>query len=65
MRRDVKYDDSDSADESDFDEEYFERTYRPLSNLPTPPLSSKSSPFQSPQVSPDPTTALDSGLFGM
>ena len=25
--------------ESDFDESYFERTYVPLSNLPTPPLS--------------------------
>lgn len=32
-----------SDDEFDFDEEYFMRTYKPLSNLPTPPPSSQNS----------------------
>lgn len=30
-------------DESPFDEEYFTRTYQPLSNLPTPPPSCRES----------------------
>lgn len=30
-------------DEDDFDFEYFSRTYKPLSNLPTPPPSSRNS----------------------
>lgn len=43
-----RFDDDFSDDE--FDEEYFARTYRPLSNLPTPPPSSRdSSTAQSPK----------------
>lgn len=40
-------------DELDFDDEYFARTYRPLSNLPTPPFSSSASQAsRSPRIDP-------------
>lgn len=35
-------------DEDDFDFEYFSRTYKPLSNLPTPPPSSRNSMASTP-----------------
>ena len=54
-----------SDDEFEFDDDYFARTYRPLSNLPTPPLSSRSSTaLQSPQSAVDDATALESTLLG-
>ena len=54
-----------SDDEFDFDE-YFASTYRPLSNLPTPPLSSKnSSTSQSPRSLGDDGEPLESTLLGM
>ncbi|KAL1901874.1 hypothetical protein Sste5346_001578 [Sporothrix stenoceras] len=34
---------ADEEDDDDFDEDYFSSTYRPLSNLPTPPPSSHTS----------------------
>jgi hypothetical protein len=53
-------------DDDDFDfEEYFASTYRPLSTLPTPPLSSKNS-FSSqstPSVADD-GEPLESALLG-
>ncbi len=55
-----------SEDELEFDDEYFARTYRPLSNLPTPPPSSRNtSVFQSPQSSLGDGEKLDPSLFGM
>jgi hypothetical protein len=55
-----------SDDEFEFDEEYFASTYRPLSNLPTPPPSSKnSSAFQSPQITIDDGETLESTLLGL
>lgn len=59
--------DPDMSDESDFDfdEEYFERSYRPLSNLPTPPPSSRnSSASHSPQPSIDDGETLDPTFLG-
>ena len=54
-----------SDDEFDFDE-YFASTYRPLSNLPTPPLSSKNSfTSQSPQSLVDEGEPVESALLGM
>jgi hypothetical protein len=48
----------------DFDEAYF--TYRPLSNLPTPPPSSRnSSAYQSPRTGPDDGEPLKAKLLGM
>ncbi|KAK0641604.1 hypothetical protein B0T16DRAFT_334583 [Cercophora newfieldiana] len=53
------------SDEDDFDEEYFTRTYRPLSNLPTPPPSSReSSAVQSPKSLLEDGGLLDSALLG-
>jgi hypothetical protein len=40
-------------------EEYFNTSYVPLSNLPTPPMSSACSPIIDPQISP-----LGSNLSG-
>ncbi|CAK7232274.1 hypothetical protein SCUCBS95973_008204 [Sporothrix curviconia] len=40
--------DEDDFDEDDFDDDYFSSTYRPLSNLPTPPPSSHTSLAHSP-----------------
>ncbi len=54
-----------SDDEFDWDEEYFARTYRPLSNLPTPHMSSKnSSAFQSPQITVDDGEGPESAFLG-
>ena len=54
-----------SVDEDKFDEEYFARTYRPLSNLPTPPPSSRnSSAVQSPIAGLDDGKYLDPNLLG-
>ncbi|KAL2023053.1 hypothetical protein VTK56DRAFT_3963 [Thermocarpiscus australiensis] len=52
-------------DEFDFDEEYFSRTYQPLSNLPTPPPSSRDSlATQSPRFLLEDGELLDSALLG-
>jgi hypothetical protein len=51
-------------DESDFDEEYFTRTYRPLSNLPTPPPSHRDSSASSPRSLLEKDELLESALFG-
>ncbi|AEO66903.1 b7c05c74-08ff-427c-8b50-fef07a3e98a2 [Thermothielavioides terrestris] len=54
-----------SDDEFDFDEEYFSRTYQPLSNLPTPPPSSRESlADQSPHALLEDGGLLDSALLG-
>lgn len=54
-----------SDDEFDFDDEYFARTYQPLSNLPTPPLSSSnSSTPQSPRITADDGHALEASFLG-
>lgn len=51
--------------ESDFDDEYFSRTYRPLSNLPTPPPSSRNSAAsQSPRSLLEKDQLLESALLG-
>ncbi|KAK3906271.1 hypothetical protein C8A05DRAFT_11967 [Staphylotrichum tortipilum] len=54
-----------SDDEFDFDEEYFSRTYQPLSNLPTPPPSSRESlAAQSPRTLLEDGGLLESVLLG-
>ncbi|KAK4463721.1 hypothetical protein QBC42DRAFT_60401 [Cladorrhinum samala] len=54
-----------SDDEYEFDEEYFARTYQPLSNLPTPPPSSRDSLVtQSPRSLLEDGGLLDSALLG-
>ncbi|KAM7217538.1 hypothetical protein V8F06_007048 [Rhypophila decipiens] len=53
-----------SDDEFDFDDEYFTRTYQPLSNLPTPPLSSNTSAAQSPKSLLQDGGLLESELLG-
>jgi hypothetical protein len=54
-----------SDDEFDFDEEYFSRTYQPLSNLPTPPPSSRESMVgQSPRALLEDGGLLNSALLG-
>ncbi|KAK3294863.1 uncharacterized protein B0H64DRAFT_325643 [Chaetomium fimeti] len=54
-----------SDDEFDFDEEYFSRTYQPLSNLPTPPPSSRESlAGPSPRALLEDGGLLDSALLG-
>jgi hypothetical protein len=61
----AKHLESEFSDEDDFDEEYFTRTYRPLSNLPTPPPSSRdTSAAQSPKSLLEDGGLLDSALFG-
>jgi len=40
---DAKHSHDTYDDEFDLDEEYFSRTYQPLSNLPTPPPSCRDS----------------------
>lgn len=58
-------DDDLSDDEFEFDEEYFMRTYKPLSNLPTPPPSSKnSSASLSPMLEMQDGEVLDPSLYG-
>ncbi|KAK4103684.1 hypothetical protein N658DRAFT_484568 [Parathielavia hyrcaniae] len=54
-----------SDDDFDFVEEYFSRTYQPLSNLPTPPPSSRESlASQSPRTLLEDGGLLDSALLG-
>ena len=54
-----------SDDEFDFDEEYFSRTYQPLSNLPTPPPSSCNSwGTQTPTSTLEEGDLLQSALLG-
>ncbi|KAK0620348.1 hypothetical protein B0T14DRAFT_430860 [Immersiella caudata] len=61
----AKHLEPDFSDEDDFDEEYFTRTYRPLSNLPTPPPSSRdTSAAQSPKSLLEDGGLLDSALLG-
>lgn len=60
----------DDEDDDDFDEDYFSSTYRPLSNLPTPPPSSHTSSLaQSPYAGGHNSTgatgvAADGSLLG-
>ncbi|KAK8080123.1 hypothetical protein PG997_007941 [Apiospora hydei] len=52
-------------DDFEFDEAYFRTFYKPLSNLPTPPLSSQnSSATQSPRIVPGDAEVLNSDLLG-
>ncbi|GAW18602.1 hypothetical protein ANO14919_080800 [Xylariales sp. No.14919] len=52
-------------DDFEFDESYFRQFYKPLSNLPTPPPSTRtSSANQSPRVSLDDTEGLNSQFLG-
>ncbi|EPE10625.1 hypothetical protein F503_05720 [Ophiostoma piceae UAMH 11346] len=55
------HDEAEDDEDDGFDDDYFASTYRPLSNLPTPPPSSKSSLVQSPS---DQDAALESSLLG-
>ncbi|CAN8102248.1 unnamed protein product [Discula destructiva] len=50
-------------DEDDFDFEYFSRTYKPLSNLPTPPPSNRNSVTSSPVLG-DEDAGADTTLLG-
>lgn len=53
-------------DDDDFDFEYFSRTYKPLSNLPTPPLSNRNSVTSSPVLGEeDDDVNVDDNLLGM
>lgn len=55
----------DDYSDDDFDDEYFSQTYRPLSNLPTPPPSSReSTAAQSPRSLLEDGGLLDSELLG-
>jgi hypothetical protein len=61
----AKADTPRDVDEDDFDFEYFSRTYKPLSNLPTPPPSSRNSASPSPVIGVDSDEFADSKLLGM
>jgi hypothetical protein len=51
-------------DDFEFDESYFRKFYKPLSNLPTPPPSSRnSSATQSPRMVAE-DTEIDASLLG-
>lgn len=64
-RNDCMMDDDDDDSDFEFDEEYFARTYQPLSNLPTPPPSSRNSSVpQSPRSLVEDGGLLDSELLG-
>lgn len=52
-------------DDDDFDFEYFSRTYKPLSNLPTPPPSNRNSVASSPVLGDDDDLNADTALLGM
>lgn len=52
-------------DDDDFDFEYFSRTYKPLSNLPTPPPSNRNSVASSPVLGDDDDLDADTTLLGM
>ncbi|POS73188.1 hypothetical protein DHEL01_v208420 [Diaporthe helianthi] len=60
----AKVDKPRDVEEDDFDFEYFSRTYRPLSNLPTPPPSSRNSASPSPILGVDNDEFADSNLLG-
>lgn len=51
-------------DDDDFDFEYFSRTYKPLSNLPTPPPSTRNSVSSSPVLGEEDQN-VDTTLLGM
>jgi len=52
-------------DDFEFDESYFRQFYKPLSNLPTPPPSTRnSSAAQSPRLSVDDVEGLNSQFLG-
>ncbi|KAI1335826.1 hypothetical protein F5Y15DRAFT_223941 [Xylariaceae sp. FL0016] len=52
-------------DDFEFDEAYFRQFYKPLSNLPTPPPSSRSSSAaQSPRIATDDAESLNSQFLG-
>jgi hypothetical protein len=57
-----------SAEEDDFefDEAYFRQFYKPLSNLPTPPPSSRNSsvPPESPRINDHDAGSVNSELSG-
>jgi hypothetical protein len=53
------------VDDDELDLEYFSRTYKPLSNLPTPPPSSRNSASSSPVIGLDDDADVDSTLLGM
>lgn len=55
----VTYSPDSSDDDYEFDEEYFSRTYQPLSNLPTPPPSSRQS-----MAAQSPRSLLEDGGLG-
>lgn len=62
---DEKHNHDACEDESDFDEEYFSRTYQPLSNLPTPPPSCRDSISSlSPRGRIERDELLESALLG-
>lgn len=52
------------VDDDELDLEYFSRTYKPLSNLPTPPPSSRNSASSSPVIGLDDDADVDSTLLG-
>ncbi|KAI3400571.1 hypothetical protein diail_2773 [Diaporthe ilicicola] len=60
----AKVDTPRDVEEDDFDFEYFSRTYKPLSNLPTPPPSSRNSASPSPVLGLDNDEFVDSKLLG-
>lgn len=60
----AKVDTPRDVEDDDFDFEYFSRTYKPLSNLPTPPPSSRNSASPSPVLGLDNDEFTDSTLLG-
>ncbi|KAL1874488.1 hypothetical protein Daus18300_003506 [Diaporthe australafricana] len=60
----AKVDTPRDVEDDDFDFEYFSRTYKPLSNLPTPPPSSRNSASPSPVLGLDNDEFVDSALLG-
>ncbi|KAK7704687.1 hypothetical protein SLS64_008451 [Diaporthe eres] len=60
----AKVDTPRDVEDDDFDFEYFSRTYKPLSNLPTPPPSSRNSASPSPVLGLDNDEFTDSSLLG-
>lgn len=63
--RNVKIGSPRDIDEDDFDFEYFSRTYKPLSNLPTPPPSSRNSFASTPVLGDEEDDSVDTHLLGM
>lgn len=64
--RNLKVSSPRDLDEDDFDFEYFSRTYKPLSNLPTPPPSSRNSFASTPVVGDEELDdSIDTHLLGM